>query len=593
MRKSSRILLLLVALLPQSALAQNGRIEADKGDVALVINGWIGEENSFTGNLRLTLLGAAQGTNPVKPILLFSDLKQVGGTEVIGRQQVTVTGDQTLTPDVPSTYQVKVTGVKAAGEYRGKLELLLPGQPRADAEGVDAQVVKAKVVDVTVHAKFRPGLTPVAQADRVQASLVRCSGGCELARLLLPAGHFQNRIELRFEKPLPSPLVISDMTFVVKGDQARFNLTPEQFRVALNEMSASGPSAGPGENDAPRAAQEGAGPANPAAGDGAQTFDDKKYVRLPVILDSSAISADHYTGSIYLTVAGQSGVIKVPVDLNVRIGPYWPLLILLASIILGRLFKFMQDKGNAKADALEAINRVAFRARDAHPDDVAIISPMLDEARDLVFQDRAAETSAAASAVATRLVMLNELRQIEARLSGKEQIPAVQQIRSDIRLCRERVGLKQDAEAKALLDRIKEALVSLLTALTETDSDPDADISDAVRRADSAADAAGSLLRRGASGRRRFRDFLITLSGLSDELRAEATLFVARPLLWLVLLLGLVALGMKTLYVDNPVFGVNLFADMLGLIFWGISSDVASRTLSGLQLPNAPAPVTR
>ncbi len=581
MRKSARTLLLLVALLPHAALAQNGRIEADKGDVPLVINGWIGEENSFTGNLRLTLLGAAQGTNP-RPILLFSDLRQVGGTEIIGRQQVTVTGDQTLTPDVPATYQVKVTGVKAAGEYRGKLELLVPGQPRADAQGVDAQSVKAQVVDVTVHAKFRPGLTPLAQADRVQASLVKCSGGCELARLLLPAGHFQNRIELRFEKPLPSPLAISDVTFVVKGDQTRFGLTPEQFRVALNELSVS------------RSAQEGAGAANPAAGEGAQMLNEKKYATLPVILDSSAIPADHYTGSIYLTVAGQSGVINVPVDLNVRIGPWWPLLILLVSIILGRLFKYMQDKGNAKADALEAINRVAFRVRDAHQDDAAIISQMLEEARDLVFQDRVAEASTAVSAVATRLVMLNELRQIEARLSGKEQTPAVQQIISDNRLCRERIRLKQDAEAKALLDKIKEALVVLLATPTATDSDPDADITDAVRRANSAADAAGSLLRRGASGwRRRLRDLVISLSGLSDELRAEATLLVVRPLLWLVLLLSLVALGMKTLYVDNPIFGANLFADILGLIFWGVSSDVASRTLSSLRLTNAPAPAAR
>jgi hypothetical protein len=79
-------------------------------------NGWIGEENSFTGNLRLTLQGAAQGANPVRPNLLFSDLRQVGGTEVVGPQQVTLTGDQTLAPDVPSTYQVKVAGVQAAGE---------------------------------------------------------------------------------------------------------------------------------------------------------------------------------------------------------------------------------------------------------------------------------------------------------------------------------------------------------------------------------------------------------------------------------------------------------------------------------------------
>ena len=192
MVESSRIvlLLLLLAAVPQAALAQNARIAADAGDSPLVINGWVGEENSFVGNIRLTLLGAAQGSSAVRLSLLFSDLKQQGGTETVGRQQVAITGDQTLTPDVPSTYQVKVTGVKVPGDYRGKVELLVPAGRRAEAE----------VVDVVLLAKARPALTPLTEADRVQASLVRCAGDCWLARLLLPAGYllagpFEHRLK--------------------------------------------------------------------------------------------------------------------------------------------------------------------------------------------------------------------------------------------------------------------------------------------------------------------------------------------------------------------------------------------------------------
>lgn len=548
-----------------------------------MINGWVGEENSFVGNIRLTLLGAAQGSSAVRPSLLFSDLKQQGGTETVGRQQFAITGDQTLTPEVPSTYQVKVTGVKVPGEYRGKVELLVPGRPRAEAE----------VVDVVLLAKARPALTPLSEAERVQASLVRCAAGCWLARLLLPAGHFQHRLELRFEKPLSAPLGIDDVTFAVRGDQTRYSLKGEQFRVALDELSALRPPAGAVGADAPGTPQSGQGAADSSAAGSAltladQKLADQKYVTLPVVLNPGDLPADHYTGNIYLTLAGQSSAVKVPVDLSVRAGPLWPLLILFVSIILGRLFKYMQDKGNAKADALEAINRLEYRAREAHPDDAAIISPMLEEARDMVYQDRAAEVAATVNAAASRLVTLNELRQIEARLAGKEELSAVQEIVRHIGQCRERIRQRQDAQAKALLDKIKDALVTMLTTLPVTDGAPDTDIADAVRRAESAADATGSALRTaGPRARQRLRGWLIDLSGLSDEFRAEATLWVVRPLLWFVLLLGLVALGMKTLYVDNPVFGASLFADILSLIFWGLSADVASRTLSNLRVTNA------
>ena len=53
-------------------------------------------------------------------------------------------------------------------------------------------------------------------------------------------------------------------------------------------------------------------------------------------------------------------------------------------------------------------------------------------------------------------------------------------------------------------------------------------------------------------------------------------------MLWLVLVLGLVALGLKSLYIDNPTFGANA-ADYVSLIFWGMSSDVASRALGSLK----------
>jgi hypothetical protein len=540
--------LLLLMLLPLTAQGQ-ASIVVEPTDNPLVIRGWIGDENSFIGNIGVTLQ-AAPGSAAVKLNIYKTDLKMEGG-ETIGRQSVTVTGDATLTPEETSTYQVKVTGVKEPGEYHGQIDLALAGQQRSTA----------KHVDVTLVASVRPSLSLLAENDRLSANLVHCHY-CRLAYWLVPAAH-QNKIDLWFEKPLAAPLTINDTTIAVKGDQSRFKITPNELQISPDQL---------------RQVQQ----------PGGTNEQGKKYLTLPVTIVSGGIPADHYSGSIYIAVAGQSSALKVPVDFNVRSGPVWPLLALLVSILLGRLFKFMQDKGNALADALESINRLEFRLRNAHPDDQQIITPMLQTARDLVHQNKAAEAATAVTAISARLSALNELRQLEARLEGKDP-NAVAAIRTNISEARERIRFQQDEQAKTLITQIKDALVALVRTPSLTDSNR-SDFADAVDRADAASVAVAGLGTVIRSRWHRLRDWLVTISGVSEEFRAEASLFLARPLLWAALLLGVLALGLKTLYVDNPTFGANPFTDFLGLMFWGLSADIASRTLSNLQLTSGNRP---
>ena len=66
-------------------------------------------------------------------------------------------------------------------------------------------------------------------------------------------------------------------------------------------------------------------------------------------------------------------------------------------------------------------------------------------------------------------------------------------------------------------------------------------------------------------------------------MRAEATYWVVRPLLSLALLFGLSVVGIRALYVENGgTFGADPFSDYWGLVLWGLSADVASRSLSSL-----------
>ncbi|MHC5720125.1 MAG: hypothetical protein ACYTX0_50860, partial [Nostoc sp.] len=79
------------------------------------------------------------------------------------------------------------------------------------------------------------------------------------------------------------------------------------------------------------------------------------------------------------------------------------------------------------------------------------------------------------------------------------------------------------------------------------------------------------------------RRLLIAIAGVSNELRAETTLWIVRPLLSLTLLVGLSLVGIRALYVEKGMtFGADPFSNYLELILWGLSADVASRSLSNL-----------
>jgi hypothetical protein len=73
------------------------------------------------------------------------------------------------------------------------------------------------------------------------------------------------------------------------------------------------------------------------------------------------------------------------------------------------------------------------------------------------------------------------------------------------------------------------------------------------------------------------------LTGYDESARAEISLWFLRPLLWLMLLFGLLVVGLQQLYLKNPSFGSAAFSDYFGLFVWATSADVASRTISTLR----------
>ena len=78
------------------------------------------------------------------------------------------------------------------------------------------------------------------------------------------------------------------------------------------------------------------------------------------------------------------------------------------------------------------------------------------------------------------------------------------------------------------------------------------------------------------------RRLLVALSGIQVTAETKVPGFF-RPLISLLILVLLMLLGFQTLYVKSGfTFGVGGLYDYLGLFLWGISADVAQRTLFNL-----------
>lgn len=541
--------LLILLVCPAPVLAQTKvEVQVDAGDKPLQIKGWLGSENAFTGNMRLT----ASGGNVAAFTFLPSDLKRKEGDEVIGRQQVKLVEKPSLSAQVPKDFQVKVNGIESPGTYEGQIELLLPGQKRSEA----------MVIPLTVMAKAKPAVVPVKGGEQLQRQLVQSSWGLNyaLAQLLLPASAVQEQWQLKLDNPVDAPVSLTSTEVVLEGQQTGYQITQAQV----------------------------APPPSPT------TLPANQIISLPLKWKREQIPPDRYTGWVYLTLDGREERLAIPIELNMRIGPLVPLLVLLVGIALGRLLKYMQEKGIPQSDALGKVNELEQEIAEADPEDQKLLTPMVKDVRQSVYQMDLGTVTAKVDAITDRLNGLKRLRTMEQKLEPKQQHPKVKEILQKIAQARSLIGLSSDGkgleEAKTLLEEIQKEAVNLGTAMMGTDKQPDAALTQTAQEAQKAAAAVSHAVQ--TEGREapalpmwvvQLRRSLIVLSGVSTAVRAEATLWVVRPLLSLALLFGLLVVGIRALYVEKGVtFGADPFADYLGLILWGLSADVASRSLSNL-----------
>lgn len=404
-----------------------------------------------------------------------------------------------------------------------------------------------------------PTLLPLKGTDQIRLQLVNCGWwlDCAVAQILLPASATINQRELQFDNSTQSSVDILNAAAIVQGDFTGYQLTNRAISLPQD----------------------------------IQPLSANQIVSIPLTLNRSQMPPDQYGGAIYLTLQNRGNRLTLPLNLSVRSGPLLPLVVLLFGVILGRLFKYMQERGEPQAKTLEEVYRLQRDIKDANLEDSEkqMLRSMVPEVQTLVYSEQLDTASAQIQAIRDRLATLVKLKVLEDQLNQQATTFPTDVDEFTVRISKVRrlIAQREDAQAKELQTQISSDLNNIGSRGTETENRA---VEAAKRSLEDIAIAADRISQptgepRASSGRLgKFQQLLVTLSGVPGQVRAEATFWVVRPLLSLILLVGLSAVGIGSLYVENgTTFGARPFADYLGLILWGLSADVASRSLSSLQ----------
>jgi hypothetical protein len=285
---------------------------------------------------------------------------------------------------------------------------------------------------------------------------------------------------------------------------------------------------------------------------------------------------DHYVGDVQIKTSSDV-LLRVPVDINVRTGPGGPLIVLFCGILLGRLIKYMKDKGGPQSDLLLQVYEFEGRIAGS-PDDQKLLQPMVQSVKEEIYATQLDQARTEFTAVENRWTLLGTLRSLEQTLEPRASEAGVRAILDSIGAVRGMIALKKDQDAATAVGKIEAAVQSLA-------SQPGAPVPAFALAAAQAKTA------QAAAGRSAYATIkaspivriLSLVTGLAQEVRAEVSLWVLRPIGYLLLIAALMAIGLQQLYLKNPTFGVDPFSDYFGVFIWAMSSDVASRTLSNLK----------
>jgi hypothetical protein len=506
----------------------NAELKPMPGGSPLILKGKAGED--ITGRVDLISTEAVTGL-----IFRSEDLVQAGGSDSIGRQQIAlaITGDLNIPANTPKYFDIKITGVKTSGKFKGNFFFLETGKGSTPALTIPVEVN----IDPVAKLAVRKG------SDTVKLQLIDCYWlGCSLARWFEPRAFVSSYPVLLDDNSIGTPSV--SVAVAAVGDTTHSSMT--------------------GVLVAPSPSTAGSSP----------IFE----YRIEVNANAHPKPLpDHYTGDFQVK-SSLDTLARVPIDVNVRTGPGVPLLVLVCGILLGRLIKYMKDKGGPQSELLLRLYSLEGRIATS-PVDQQILQPMLEGVKQQIYAMQLDQGKTELAAIENRWTLLGTLRGLDRTLTPRAGDAGVQDILDRIVAARGLIALKRDQEAAGAIAQIQTLVQNLGREAPAVPA-----FALAAAEAGTACAVAGRVANAvGPEPTSRVARLMSIVTGVSAEFRAGISLWLLRPIGYLVLIAFLAVIGMQQLYLKNATFGADPFSDYFGLLIWAMSSDVASRTLSSLK----------
>ncbi len=511
-------------------LSTDLELVVESADTPLVIHEILRDGvDSASGNVQLTV----KGGDIEQLRLLASDLTHARDpNKNIARTHVSIANGIGLKVDRPVDVKVSISGLEHPGLYTGEITFV-----------ADEQAGELLTIPVELRLTAEPKVMPLNTTLSIQ--VVNCVNrlDCWLAPLFLP------------------PTVISDSWDVLLNNQ-----TVEPVEVIGGEVVLRGKVA----NSVPGAAD--------ITVEVPQLLGANEVDSLSLKLNRANLKADQYEGALRLNVSGRDDPIAINMNLDVRLGPLWAMMITLIGILLGRLAKGLEstatktqfnllpifydlrnranklENDEARQDVLDQLS--AFKAdldngSQGEEDLKAILDSIESKIKTYEALHRLETADLSDALKADVDYYFKEARRALARGEIKTANRHIQNIRSKLEAAGQEVFMGKGGEtivAKTELDHLENTAKKIERPV-----------------------------------RSRFVSMVWSLmSWLSgNRVNTEIKYWIFRPIATIVLLILLVILGMQSFYVNAGAgFGANLVYDYLALLLWGLSSDVISRTLT-------------
>ena len=285
--------------------------------------------------------------------------------------------------------------------------------------------------------------------------------------------------------------------------------------------------------------------------------------RLPDIeLDRGELEPGHYTGAMYLTLSGAEQRVALPLEINVKNGPFWAIV----AILLALLFELglrVRDRLAPRGAEISRLRRLKATLDSA---DLTFLGPRLKLAELQALHGETEDAATERNAIArdaqdlkTARAYEEEVRRVHKGTLPREVSLALQKLRIEASKPDNRGAINSALTDLRGLVHDAVTLGGVGLGVREIDSREQFNAPGPIVA------AAGNVADR---VRGSIRDF---------ALRAGIT---ALPgILAAILVIAFVLAGLKELYYANPTFGANPVLDYGSLFLWGVAASALRAAL--------------